>query len=484
MLAEFDGTGVPLCYLFSGTKTPDQASKSTYPGATTCILEQFLQPLKDLGFAPTFFGCDKDRAEISAIRKIWPDTSVQLCFWHAKRAIRKRLGDAKKTMSQKSYFPAQAKSFVPTPEICWGSQPIRQPDDEHRYGRCQCASSTTEFSELGRLETGNIAERNTVLNMFSRHLNMHSMIPDQNGTYRSDNQIYLDCINVTYIWCRTQNYFRLWAYLFTNWYAPEQWQLWARAVTPEKVPVLKMTMIIESHWRRIKHDYLHRFNRPRIDLACWVIVTRVVPTVLERMTALLSKNNRVARAAWRKDFKREWKSLQISRVDPEGSVEYHTDPSKWTCGCKGYLLSRFLICKHIIWCFEEVPDKCQFFNEIRRQRNCPFWVEQQLVIRPEYRIEAPEAAASNDDDSGSDTDADKSSESESDVELDIMGNEIHDTTDSTSSYDSENIVSSTLASANILKEQKEIGNKKLLKVSKDNDEKNLQFLAEVRQRKR
>lgn len=135
--------------------------------------------------------------------------------------------------------------------------------------------------------------------MFSRHFNMHSMIPDQNGTYRSDNQIYLDCINETYIWYRTRNYFRLWAYLFTNWYAPEQWQLWARAVTPEKVPVLKTTMIIESRWRRIMHDYLHRFNRPRIDLVCWVIVTRVVPTVLERLTALLSKNNRVARASWR-----------------------------------------------------------------------------------------------------------------------------------------------------------------------------------------
>lgn len=111
-------------------------------------------------------------------------------------------------------------------------------------------------------------------------------------------------------------------------------------------------------------------------------------------------------------------------------------------------------------------------------------MEQQLVIRPEYRIEASEAAASNDDDSRSDTDADKSSESESDIELDIMENEIHETTDSTSSDDAEDIFSSTPAIANILKEQKEIGNKKLLKVFKDNDEKNLQFLAEVRQRKR
>ena len=136
-----------------------------------------------------------------------------------------------------------------------------------------CASSSTEFPEFGRLETEDMAERNTVLDIFRRNFKMHSMIPDQNGTYRTKHQIYLDCINEIYIWCHVRNYFRLWAYLFVNWYAPEQWKLWVRSVNPDSLPVLKTTMITESHWRKIKHDYLHRFNRPRIDLVCWVIVS-------------------------------------------------------------------------------------------------------------------------------------------------------------------------------------------------------------------
>ncbi|KAI0991466.1 hypothetical protein K3495_g16721, partial [Podosphaera aphanis] len=103
-LAELDCTGVPLCYLFLGTKGPDECSKSAqFCGATISILKIFLQPLKAAGFEPTFFGCDKDRTEISAIRQVWPRTTVQLCYWHAKRAIRKKLKDGRKISSQKNY---------------------------------------------------------------------------------------------------------------------------------------------------------------------------------------------------------------------------------------------------------------------------------------------------------------------------------------------------------------------------------------------
>ena len=118
VLAELDGTGVPLCYLFAGTKSSNQGSKSfEVSGATTRILEQFLEPLKDAGFNPSFFGCDKDNAEISAIQNVWPSTTVQLCFWHAKRAIRKKLKDVRKMRTQRNYFPETAKAFVPTLDI-------------------------------------------------------------------------------------------------------------------------------------------------------------------------------------------------------------------------------------------------------------------------------------------------------------------------------------------------------------------------------
>ncbi|KAI0996068.1 hypothetical protein K3495_g12112 [Podosphaera aphanis] len=92
VLAELYGTGVPLCYLSVGTASisDQKLSSADAKGATTCILKQFLQPLKDSGYSPTFFGCDKYNSEISAIRNVWPDATVQLCYWHAKRAIKKK----------------------------------------------------------------------------------------------------------------------------------------------------------------------------------------------------------------------------------------------------------------------------------------------------------------------------------------------------------------------------------------------------------
>ena len=260
-----------------------------------------------------------------------------------------KLKDNRKTKTQAHYHPGEAKSIVPILEICWGSHPIRRPID-HRYGPCQCVSSTAEFSELGSIETSTKAERDVVLRMFSRHYNMHSMIPDLNGTYRSAKQIYSDCITEVYSWCYARNYSRLWAYLYSNWYAAEQWRLWARTTIEEALPVLKTTMIVESHWRKIKHDYLHRFNRPRIDLVVWGQTSRVIPQAMDRMESITRGKHREGPAAWRKSFKRHWDSLRNYVVESQDLHTYHTCSSKWTCACTKFLLNRFLICEHIVFC--------------------------------------------------------------------------------------------------------------------------------------
>ncbi|KAI0992198.1 hypothetical protein K3495_g15988 [Podosphaera aphanis] len=178
VLAELDGTGVPLCYLFTGVETPDGISKSADPGATTWFLKRFLEPLKDVGFSPTFFGCDKDQSEIKAIQLVWPSVTVQLCFWHANRAIKKKLSDATMTRSQKHYNPIAAKALVPSLETCWGSYPTNRPNGDHRYGRCDCSSRTDKFSDQDNLGITNDHKKD-ILRMFSHHFNMHSLIPDR-----------------------------------------------------------------------------------------------------------------------------------------------------------------------------------------------------------------------------------------------------------------------------------------------------------------
>src|SRR4051794_7226321 len=187
------------------------------------------------------------------------------------------------------------------------------------------------------------------------------MIPDRNGTHRTPEAINCECATEMYTWCRAHNYYRLWAYLYINWYQQGRWDLWARSANAEEIPVLKTTMIVESHWRKIKHDYLHRFNRPRIDLVLWVLTSRAIPQSIDRMEAIIKGDGRKATASWRKAFKRQWKKDEKKETDLENIKKHHTDPVLWTCGCDAFLLSRFLFCKHLVHCIVPIEDPFSFF---------------------------------------------------------------------------------------------------------------------------
>ena len=405
VLAEVDGTGVPLAYCFMETfEDNSRGVRQAEPGATTALLDQFLRPLQASGCDPTFFGTDKDFSEIGAIQQVWPNTTIQLCYWHARRAIRAKLASTHQTKSE--YKPLEAHALIPDLEICWGSMPTNRPNGDHRYSRCTCPSKTV-IAPKGRIETSTSEEQDTVLDIFSRHYNAHPLIPDQNGTYQCAKDIHRVCAAEMYHWCRARNYFRLWAYLWVNWYQPNQWALWARSANGEEIPVLKTTMIIESHWRKIKHDYLHRFNRPRIDLVIWVLLSRSIPDAVIRMRALLQGDHRRAVACWRKDFKSIWKKI-TERLDTDGvnTQQYHTDPVKWTCGCPCFLTSRFLICKHILSCYEPISDPIPFFRCVQRRRDYPFWAHEQLVLQPQYQPTEPTTNTQSDSVHGSESQSD------------------------------------------------------------------------------
>ena len=323
ILAELDGTGIPLAYCFVQTISVEDTRHSG-PGALTAILDQFLRVLKSEGLDPAFFGVDKDFSEIAAVKQVFPSAEVQLCFWHAKRAIQQKMRDASKTKTQAKYFPAEAQAIVPSLEICWGSMPTRRPQGDHFFGRCQCPSRSQRFDETGRMETATPQERESGLNMVCRHFNAHSSIPDQNGTFRTPETIHSESASELYSWCKARGCFRLWSYMIVNWYRPGQWELWARSANPAEIPVLKTTMIVESYWRKIRHDFLHRFNRPRIDLVLWVLVSRVIPSTSGRLKAIMARDYREATSSWRKDFKKQWKEL--TNWVPEGVAFENTIP--------------------------------------------------------------------------------------------------------------------------------------------------------------
>lgn len=87
--------------------------------------------------------------------------------------------------------------------------------------------------------------------------------------------------------------------------------------------------------------------------------------------------------------------MQDSNLKPEDLAEHHTDPLEWNCACRGFLLIRFLIYKHIVSSVEDFSDPIRIFLEARCQRFSQFCGHQLLVSRQEYRAEEPELYSRN-----------------------------------------------------------------------------------------
>lgn len=62
-------------------------------------------------------------------------------------------------------------------------------------------------------------------------------------------------------------------------------------------------MIIDSHWRRLKYDFLHRINRPQTDLMVWRLTSHSIPKELEQIEAIQTADHRKAASSWRETFK-------------------------------------------------------------------------------------------------------------------------------------------------------------------------------------
>ncbi|KAI1004260.1 hypothetical protein K3495_g3950 [Podosphaera aphanis] len=113
VLAELDGTGAPMAYLFVEKNNSFGTSSL---GTMTHVIYQFLRVLDNLGFNPSFVDCDKDESEINAIEQVWLSARIQLCFWHAKSAVEMKL---KKSYANSllQYSPGDAQVIVPSLKI-------------------------------------------------------------------------------------------------------------------------------------------------------------------------------------------------------------------------------------------------------------------------------------------------------------------------------------------------------------------------------
>lgn len=89
-MAEHDNAGFPLAYCFLST------ASSIDPGKRTKALEQWATQIwNTYRVFPRFVHTDKDMAEVTMAKWVWPHTRTQLCWWHLKKAIRERVARAK-----------------------------------------------------------------------------------------------------------------------------------------------------------------------------------------------------------------------------------------------------------------------------------------------------------------------------------------------------------------------------------------------------
>ncbi|KAI1003349.1 hypothetical protein K3495_g4858 [Podosphaera aphanis] len=202
------------------------------------------------------------------------------------------------------------------------------------------------------------------------------------------------------------------------------------------------------------------------------------------MSAIIENSNNNYKPAWRKAFKRQWKDLQSCKFDPQSLLRYRTDPSNWTCACEAYLLSLFLICRHIIHCFENISDKLKFFSEVRRQRYSPFRVHEKLVPHPQYRTSVTTICAASEINCRSKTEPGVLDlEDWEDEELQDE-DDLDDSDDETSKTDTCDIMSVVEFLQDILREQKEMGNTQFLEEFIASKVPNETLLREIQERKR
>jgi hypothetical protein len=201
----------------------------------------------------------------------------------------------------------------------------------------------------------------------NKHLHQHPLIPDISQQNLTAGMIRKQAVFEMYTYCKNNSLVWVWSYMWREWYIKDRWNLWARSAF-NTLSILKITMIVEGHWKVLKRDYLYKFFCPRLDLLVYILLEKFLPLQHRKFQQILSGRETLD---WKKSFKSEWKKL--AQRQPETNINlnrYGTNIENWVCGCPYYLTNRFMICKHLIYL--KGPVNSSFFDTIKRNNQYPF----------------------------------------------------------------------------------------------------------------
>jgi len=138
---------------------------------------------------------------------------------------------------------------------------------------------------------------------------------------------------------------------------------------------------------------------PRCDLLVWILVTKLAPTYYQKLDQLLKETARYRElSSWRKGFKKAWRKLEKTPITLPLNDAYKPEVAKWICTCPSFVVSRFLLCKHLVQGMRRVPPI--FFLEAERHRQPPFWRHGMLKALDANGVEPPEMAGGGGEDEG------------------------------------------------------------------------------------
>ena len=234
-----------------------------------------------------------------------------------------------------------------------------------------------------------LAHRLSIIRLIGKHFCQHSILRERHGQTRTPQQIHWDAVLEAYYHCKANGLCDVWGYLWTNWYVHGKWVLWARSSYEHAIPRKRTTMLVEALWRNFKRMVLYHYNRPRVDLATFALVTQGIPPYRVRFNWIV-RDPRDGRAKCLRGeqipIKRAW--LALRKRPTKGS--YNPDVLLWLCSCGTQKYHSYLLCKHLVKKLP-LPDADWWATVIRRHTT-PFYDIRQLLPEDE-REAAPSPAA-------------------------------------------------------------------------------------------
>ena len=150
----------------------------------------------------------------------------------------------------------------------------------------------------------------------------------------------------------------------------------------------------------MKGDYLYHFSLPWIDLLAWILITKLALTYYQKLEVMLNDIGRFCELPkWRKDLKTEWIKAMRTQITMPMNEMYRPDIKRFICTCPQFIMSQFLLCKHLVQQFCLV-NPC-FFLEVTQNHTLPIWSHPLLKPLPTVtdltEPDCPNAVAGNED---------------------------------------------------------------------------------------